>query len=310
MIGVFSGDDERTIGTIADAAFGPAGLLLVLDGRFSEVKTFDHDGRPAGSFGGVGQGPGEFFAAYSLAVSDVGDVLVTDEARKVQRFSRSAGGEWRFHSARAMHGVVSEICVSDDGEYVVAHSDDVAGSVYSLPPDGREQPTLVADLYRSSNPAIRHLLGEAKLACDRRSGTLFVLSKRLGELYAFRDGKLTWAAHFSDFRAPTVREMPAGPVQSGLDHPNDTMHVGEAVTVFDSSRVIVQFAVYERGHGASAPLAYDTYVLDAISGEGEYIGAVDVVVFDVRGRQVLVGQEDPYPRIWPVDVARVPEEGR
>lgn len=70
---------------VGGAAFGPGGDLIVLDAGNHRVTVFGPEGTLLRSFGGQGQGPGEFERAQYMAVR--GDsILVTDSGNRVHLF--------------------------------------------------------------------------------------------------------------------------------------------------------------------------------------------------------------------------------
>jgi hypothetical protein len=69
-IGVEDGAPEYTLGLIAGVAISKHGEIVVLDAGWSQVRMYDQSGRHLRSFGGSGEGPGEFRFPTSLQVSD------------------------------------------------------------------------------------------------------------------------------------------------------------------------------------------------------------------------------------------------
>lgn len=77
------------LGRIVDIAESPSGDILVLDGEYHKVASFDLVGRfKRVILGGYGQGPGEFIAPRSLSVDERGRLYVLDRSRlDIQAFS-------------------------------------------------------------------------------------------------------------------------------------------------------------------------------------------------------------------------------
>ena len=69
-------DGPLAFGRINWVAPGPGGGLLVLDGQSHLVHVFDSPARPLRSFGGVGEGPGEFRRPASITALADGRVAV------------------------------------------------------------------------------------------------------------------------------------------------------------------------------------------------------------------------------------------
>lgn len=69
-------DGPLAFGRINWVAPGPAGGMLVLDGQSHLVHVFDSVGRALGSFGGEGEGPGEFRRPAVVTALDDGRIAV------------------------------------------------------------------------------------------------------------------------------------------------------------------------------------------------------------------------------------------
>ncbi|MGD8602206.1 MAG: hypothetical protein PVF19_12705, partial [Gemmatimonadota bacterium] len=87
-IGVVEGDPRYAFSRIVAVRTLPGGEILVAEGRAQELRVFDAEGTHLRSFGGPGEGPGEFGMIVSL-VGIVGDtVSVWDgRSRRLSRFS-------------------------------------------------------------------------------------------------------------------------------------------------------------------------------------------------------------------------------
>jgi hypothetical protein len=70
-----------------DLALGPDGSLSVCEYGNNRVQKFSRDGRPLGTWGGAGRGPGQLNNPWALAVDHLGMVSVIDSNNhRVQRF--------------------------------------------------------------------------------------------------------------------------------------------------------------------------------------------------------------------------------
>jgi len=88
-IGVVEGEDPFQFHTAASSRLLDDGRLVVVNGGSSEVRFFDKEGRFLESFGGPGEGPGEFRAARQIREMSDGTLRVWDQ--RLARYSYHAG---------------------------------------------------------------------------------------------------------------------------------------------------------------------------------------------------------------------------
>jgi hypothetical protein len=79
-IGLLEGDEEYLFRRVSHAVTLSDGSILVSDGSAAEFRTFDSSGRFLRSFGGEGEGPGEFQELTKWAVTPGDTVLAWDGA--------------------------------------------------------------------------------------------------------------------------------------------------------------------------------------------------------------------------------------
>lgn len=117
-----SGDSELSMRLAVDGA----GYVYAL-GRFNNaVFKFDRDGKFMTRFGSAGDQPGQFRAAYSIAVDGYGRVYVGD-TKGIQVFDTSG----RYLSLIALRGVAFGMVFNDKNELFVIARDRVVK--YSVP---------------------------------------------------------------------------------------------------------------------------------------------------------------------------------
>ncbi len=95
------GDDEEGVlfGNITQIACDHAGKLYVVDRQNPVVQVFSDAGEPISTFGGQGQGPGEFLSISDVAVSQNGLVYVWDfQLKRLSVFVEQQGGTFEFRS--------------------------------------------------------------------------------------------------------------------------------------------------------------------------------------------------------------------
>jgi hypothetical protein len=78
-LGPGPGEMKYPMGVAAVPAGRPGGpAIYVAEWGNNRIQRFDPDGRPSGTWGGPGHGPGELATPWSVAVAPDGKVLVTD----------------------------------------------------------------------------------------------------------------------------------------------------------------------------------------------------------------------------------------
>ena len=97
-IGELEGPEEYLFGSVRAVAVDDSHNVYVLDGQARHVRVFDSAGTYVNTFGGRGEGPGEFRVPIGIAVSG-GRVMVRDPANaRVQLFHLETweAEEWRY----------------------------------------------------------------------------------------------------------------------------------------------------------------------------------------------------------------------
>ncbi len=90
-VGSLSGEEWEQFGYVYEVAFDGAGQLYVLDVQSSLVTVVGPDGGLRRTFGGPGEGPGEFRSPGALAVFRDGRAVVGDTDRLVYHIFDAAG---------------------------------------------------------------------------------------------------------------------------------------------------------------------------------------------------------------------------
>ena len=85
-VGELDGPEEYLFGRIASVARDGAGNLVVADGRAGEIRVFDAQGRHLRTFGGMGEGPGEFRVLSGAWPVPNGIVTVDRDQQRITRF--------------------------------------------------------------------------------------------------------------------------------------------------------------------------------------------------------------------------------
>ena len=91
-IGVLDGPDEEIFGRIASVARDDAGRFIVADGQVGEIRLFDAGGDHLRTWGGAGDGPGEFRTLAGAWPTPEGVIVAVDSRLdRITRFTPDGG---------------------------------------------------------------------------------------------------------------------------------------------------------------------------------------------------------------------------
>ncbi|MCD4708535.1 MAG: SMP-30/gluconolactonase/LRE family protein [Candidatus Sabulitectum sp.] len=135
-IGILMGDSCYTLGAIQDYTMFPGSQPAILDRVKGTVSVFDSAGTFVNSFGGFGEGPGEFQHPFALTRLSSGIVIIPELMGKVTIFN-SEGEYLSSWSIEGMGGLPLSIIPFDDSTFVCYYftmkmGDEGFGIDYSL----------------------------------------------------------------------------------------------------------------------------------------------------------------------------------
>jgi hypothetical protein len=116
-IGVFVGDSSYVLGAVADFTTLSGGRPAILDRVKGTVSVFDADGTFLYSFGGIGEGPGEFQYPMMITALESGTIVVAELMGSVTALDPSGNqlGRWRY---QGMGGLPLALMPFDDSTFV------------------------------------------------------------------------------------------------------------------------------------------------------------------------------------------------
>jgi hypothetical protein len=308
-IGVLAGDgEEGQFGTIGDAIMIDDSLVAVLDQQAMNVQVFGLDGEHRFTFGSEGQGPGEF--DFPVSLLDLGDTLwVVDGAAGIHRFAGPPSEPPAFVDRIALPGFARDACM---GRRPVVHVPSFVpgspgeGVLFALDVEGRVSRAF-AWPYRYTNSIVSGRMNRGWIACAGDLVALAFDAQNRLDTYDAEDGALRWHARFEGVRLLPVLEgrLPDGRPAIRVDARGEPeFHNLLGVASIGTGVFVVQFA-RRRGEDAVAGIdryTVETYVVDASTGEGWYLGEETPQVLNVAGDHVLLLRTEPYPQ---VEVARL-----
>lgn len=152
-VGVLAGEDWEQFTSIRDFGFDSAGNLHVFDDRAAKITVVSPSGELVRSFGGRGDGPGEFRRAISAAVFRDGRLVVADRGHggfmvfaAHGEYERLVRMPTRATSTSALKPFVGQLAVVESGTWRAADISFGPGGLPDLtPPDLLERTVLEGD---------------------------------------------------------------------------------------------------------------------------------------------------------------------
>jgi hypothetical protein len=304
-IGVLSGEDEEgQFGRIGDAVMLDDSLVAVLDQQAMNVRVFGLDGAHRYVFGGEGQGPGEF--DFPVSLLNLRDALwVVDGAGGIHRFSGSSAGAPAFVDRVALPGFARDACL---GRRPVIHVPSFVpgspgdGVLFALDGEG-DVDLAFAWPYRYTDRLVSGRMNRGWVACAGDVVALGFDAQNRLDAYHTGEGHLLWHAHFQDVLLLPVLEgrMPDDGRTSVRVNARgvETFHHLLGVAGVGTRAFVVQYA-RRRGEDAVAGIdryTVETYLVDASTGEGLYLGEDTPQILNVAGDHVLFLRTEPYPQV-------------
>ena len=290
--------DPTVFGSLADAAVDPSGLVYVLDEQAQEVRAFDFDGQFIHKLGGYGEGPSELRHAVGVELLSDGRVLVASRDLRVKVFS-FADHAWRATQTIEAPVGPRDICSLRDGRvFISGYRQEANMLIHQLPlSESDSLPHAFGEGYRDDDWLVQMALAQGTLACANSGNGLVVFGHQATPLIRAFDatnGSLLWASKLASFSGMPiykgVNEMGRNYVRRGRPTQWDVLGTIDPIA---EGQLLVQV-----GHGSEArqTVAIESYLLDAESGAGGFLGdqVPRAVPFD--GGFVAL-HEDPFPRL-------------
>lgn len=289
-------------GLVQDISVDDAGLILVLDGRLNSVGAFHSSGELLWKMGRPGLGPEDFEAPEAIAVVGNGVFAVADRRGLVKYFGYdSLGTRWRSQvlvglSPEGMCALGSELYLqASHPSGTVVHR--VLESVGVLDRFGKG--------YRSRNPVVANQLSDGPIGCHAATKTIVFARRYLPFLYGFgSDGVGRWTARLDGFEAMELLELPDGgfrPIP-----PNGSFQTVVGIVGLDETGLLVQLATHSTSGIREGRLVehYDSFLIDAASGSGQWVSESLPRVHAARGGSVYASVTDPFPQVVVLQLSR------
>lgn len=205
-VGVEEGDAQDMIGSISDLASDHKGTLYVLDDAYSHVRAYDYDGNLIGIFGSAGEGPGEFYRPWNVAVIDDGNTIIVSSfsSRRINLFTRQQS-TFSFRSSFTKEGAGASMCAMNGYIFLISDIPGVDGIIHRYTLDG-EREVSFGHRYQASDPFVQQSLSHrGNLACNEEHDVVAWIRNYVPILTAYSsDGDLKWQVRFADFQPRQV----------------------------------------------------------------------------------------------------------
>lgn len=299
-IGELEGDQTQVFGFVEDVQAGHEGEILVLDSRFNQVRVYGPDGHFRSQFGGPGRGPEEFLAPEGMHAGSSGSVAVIDRNSLVKLL------EWR-DGVLAYAGGFRVPLVPEDmcrlGDDVVLQGVTPEGkTLHQYDREGKLARSFGA-AYRSSNPLVVNQLSDAIVGCDAAVPLVALMFEHLPIVYGYRtNGEIAWTSRLGGFNPIQIVEE----VDAESGRPAIVTGGGDAD--FDMAHALISLAprifLLQTTHHTHASQAarepyasVDTYLLDAATGAGVYVGTHLPPIADAANGLLYSASADPHPQV-------------
>ncbi len=299
------GTEERgpqLFGIIGDAKLDAGGNLLVFDAQAKELRVFDPGGRHVDGFGGVGDAPLELRYAHMGKFDVLGDgrILVAN-GRRTKLFSR-AEERWTLDKIVEAPDLAFDVCAMNDDQAFFAgwrSGDNTLIQPASLV-IGTMDPGF-ANGYQHEHYLVKFQMAQGiGIACLPGTGQVILGWGYLPiiQSYSIGDRTVGWTSRVDGYLPSRVlfgskwNERTGGESLAVSDR-SDRQDLLSAIVPMPSGHVLIQ---YERG-GDGIPSVRRTYLVDAATGLGAFLGHGLPAVASVQTDGYVATFLDPYPRL-------------
>lgn len=284
VFGREDGEDYELLAWVRDIAYDGKNTIFVLDAdprsdsetRVKVVHMVSVDAQYQGSFGRMGEGPGEFLHPDHLLVADGGNtVLVAGRERHIDVFRRSESGVFRFERRIDTRSAARDACTTETHFYFLVHDEASGHIIHKYTMDG-EYVIGFGNSYKSSNPLIVGSLSDrGHLLCNKIQGVVGFVPQFIPVLTGYsEEGELLWRLKVdgltnaydvletvSDGGAPAVSYSSANWNEKGRGLLRASLAYGDS-----------NFYVFAQMALGDEEFRTWLFKVDALSGEWEHIG--------------------------------------
>lgn len=295
-IGSLEGDPATVFGSIQDVAIGNHAAVLVLDARFSDVRSFDQAGRLLWRVGRPGRGPGELTNPYSLLIDSTNRLRISDVTRRIHVFDVS-GNLPRYINSLQLDFAALDICALGPLTAVHAVNPTETRPIHVVDEAGHTLDSF-GEIYRSPRPDLNYALSKGRIACDAGLSTIYYTpSSGIGEVRAYRpNGEPLWVAVIRDYRPVRISDVKGG---YAVAIPPEGFNRVETLTAIPKVGVLLQLGFLRQEPSDVAPTVRTiaTVLLDAKTGAVKSVSLSIPRVQDLDDSLWISSQDDPFPAV-------------
>ena len=298
-IGVADGEYHEMFGRIANLALTGNGTVLVVDAVNVEVRMYDYDGTLLTTFGGSGEGPGEFR-------DEPDNISVVDEGSSV--FVLGSFGDFvtafelegestvtpkgNFYTGLYAHNG----CAMNGHFWVYGYNPGEEGVLHKFTYDGKRVASFL-EYYKSPRPYFAQRFSRRGLiACSEAHGIVALNRLNAPVVTGYReDGEMAWQVKLADF--DPVRTAEYFPRGWGWHPPEPGQSMLRSLFTDPAGDFYVQYLTFEKKGFANNPAQGPLFKIDARTGEGTYLGIAPGVVQGIDSGYVFSTTNSPFPQV-------------
>lgn len=290
---------SHVLGLVKDVVVDRRRRLLILDSLYNNVRVVA-SGRTVETFGGPGEGPGEFRVPLSISVGD-SIVYVGDITRRIHRF-RETGNNYEYVDSWRSPVAPTSMCFMDQALWIHGVNAEEKRVVHQVNVNGETVNSFGA-VYESPSPIIDYQILNGMIECDEATRTIvYAPAGLLNEVRGFSTtGVVRWITTLAGFRPISLIMRPDGSTRMTV--PESGFHRVASLTSIGGGLLVVQVALVTRESRANQDPFDRLYsmILDTYDGNGSAFQA-DLPELVAYHAEFLVGRtDDPYPQVFILD---------
>jgi len=298
-IGVADGEYHEMFGRVASLALTGNGTLLVVDAANVEVRLYDYDGTLLTTFGGSGEGPGEFRdepdnisvvdnGSSVFVLGSFGDFVTAFELEGESTVTPKGN----FYTGLSAHNG----CAMNGHFWVYGYDPGFEGVLHKFTYGG-ERVASFLEYYKSPRQYFSQRFSRNGLiACSEAHGIVALNRLNSPVVTGYReDGEMAWQVKLADF--DPVRMAEYSPRGWGWHRPEPGQSMLRSIFTDPAGDFYVHYLTYEKKGFDNTPDHGPLFKIDARTGEGTYLGIAPSVVRGIDSGYVFSTTNDPFPQV-------------